>query len=179
VAELAGFGFDGIYLDWVEAHDDDRVIAAAIAAGVDPDAEMIGFIEKLGAAGRRIDPGFLVVAQNAIYLLDADPARYGAAIDALAVEDTWFHGWGDSDWEDPDGGDQRDRHEGDYATAARLEQIGKYRARGLPVFSIDYALDPGNAAEVYGAAAAQGFVPLVSRVALSRMTETPPPALGQ
>lgn len=179
VAELARFGFDGIYLDWVEAYDDERVIAAAEADGVDPEAEMIAFIERIGAAGRAVDPDFLVVAQNAIYLIDADPARYIAAIDALAVEDTWFHGWGDSDWDDPDGGDQRDRHDGDYATRARLEKIAEYRAAGLPVFSVDYALEPENVALVYREAPKHGMVPLVTRVALSRMTETPPPGLGQ
>lgn len=179
VAELARLGFDGIYLDWVEAYDDERVIAVARAQGVDPAAEMIAFVERLGASGRQVKPGFLVVAQNAIYLLDTAPSRYAAAIDALAVEDTWFHGWGDSDWDDPDGGDQTDRHEGDYATAARLDQIARYRARGLPVFSVDYALDPANAAHVYREAARLGLVPLVSRVALSQMTETPPPALGR
>jgi cysteinyl-tRNA synthetase len=179
VTELAEMGFDGIYLDWVEAYDDAAVIATARTEGVDPATEMIAFIERLGTAGRAIDAGFRVVAQNAHYLIDADPARYTAAIDALAVEDTWFHGWGDSDWDDPDGGDQRDRYDGDYATHARLAQITRYQEAGLPVFSIDYVLDPDNAAFVYDEATRHGLIPLVSRVALSRMTETPPPALAE
>ncbi len=179
VAELAAYGFDGIYLDWVEAYDDDLVRAAAARDGVSPEHEMIAFIERLGAAGRAVDPDFAVVPQNAPYLIDTDPARYLAAIDALAVEDTWFHGYGDSDWDDPDGGDKRDRHDGDYATANRLAQIGLYQQAGLPVFSVDYALDPQNVALVYREASEAGFVPLVTRVALSRMTETPPPALAQ
>jgi uncharacterized protein (TIGR01370 family) len=163
----------------VEAYDDAAVIATARTEGVDPATEMIAFIERLGTAGRAIDAGFRVVAQNAHYLIDADPARYTAAIDALAVEDTWFHGWGDSDWDDPDGGDQRDRYDGDYATHARLAQITRYQEAGLPVFSIDYVLDPDNAAFVYDEATRHGLIPLVSRVALSRMTETPPPALAE
>jgi len=179
VSELAHYGFDGIYLDWVEAYDDDAVRAAARRDGISPEMAMIEFVERLGAAGRAIDPGFVVVPQNAPYLIDAAPERYLAAIDALAVEDTWFHGLGDSDWDDPDGGDQRDRHDADYATVERLAQIRHYQAAGLPVFSVDYALKPANVAEVYRAAERAGLVPLVTRVALSRMTETPPPALNQ
>ncbi|MCA8933948.1 MAG: endo alpha-1,4 polygalactosaminidase [Rhodospirillaceae bacterium] len=179
VADLARLGFDGVYLDWVEAYDDEAVIAAAARAGVNAEAAMIGFIEQIGAAGRAVNPDFLVVAQNAHYLLDADPPRYLAAIDALAVEDTWFHGDGDADWDDPAGGDRRDRYEDDYSTAARLAQIARYRAAGLPVFSVDYALQPDNVALVYREAPRLGLVPLVTRVALSRLTETPPPWLGR
>ncbi len=178
VADLARLGFDGIYLDWVEAYDDEAVIAAADAAGLAAGAEMIAFVERLGAAGREVRPGFRVVAQNAIYLLDEAPGRYLRAIDALAVEDTWFHGYGDSDWDDPDGGDQRDRHDDDYSTDARLHQIAKYVEAGVPVFSIDYALEPDNVALVYDQAPRHSLVPLVSRVALSLLTETPPPGLA-
>ena len=177
VADLARLGFDGIYLDWVEAYDDDAVRAAARVARVSPEAEMIRFVERLGAAGRAVDRRFLVVAQNAPYLLDAAPIRYAAAIDGLAVEDTWFHGQGDRDWNDPRGGDRRDRHDGAYETAARLAQIAKFRARGLPVFSVDYAMKPANVALVYHEAPRHGLVPLVTRVALSRLTGTPPPWL--
>jgi cysteinyl-tRNA synthetase, unknown class len=177
VADLARFGFDGIYLDWVEAYDDDIIRARATEQAISPELAMIDFIERLGAAGREIDPGFLVVPQNAQYLIDAAPIRYAHAIDALAVEDTWFHGLGDSDWDDPDGGDQHDRHDGDYTTAARLAQVTRYRQAGLPVFSVDYAFRPDNVAMVYDQARRNGLVPLVSRVALSRITGTPPPGL--
>lgn len=177
VAELAKFGFDGIYVDWIEAYDDDAVRDVAKMAGVSPETAMIAFIEKLGAAGRAINPDFLVVAQNAIYLIDTDPERYTKAIDALAVEDTWFHGLGDSDWDDPDGGDQRDRYDEEYSTTARLDQISRYQDAGLPVFSVDYALKKNNAAKVYDSALGRGLIPLVTRVALSKLTETPPPSL--
>lgn len=177
VADLARLEFDGVYLDWIEAYDDDRVRAAAEKAGVSPEDAMISFVEKLGEAGRAINPDFLIVAQNAIYLIDADPDRYAKAIDALAVEDTWFHGWGDSDWDDPDGGDQRDRYEAEYSTSARLAQILRYQKAGLPVFSADYSLKKDNAAKVYSEAQNRGFIPLVTRVSLSKLTETPPPNL--
>lgn len=178
MAEMARLGFDGVFLDWIEAYDDDWVRAVAEKAGVSPEMAMISFIEDLGAAGRAINPDFLVVAQNAIYLIDSDPDRYAKAIDALAVEGTWFHGWGDSDWDDPDSGDQHDQHEAEYSTPARLAQILRYQNAGLPVFSADYALKEDNAALVYREAQSRGIVPLVTRVSLSKLTQTPPPNLG-
>lgn len=177
VADLARLGFDGVYLDWIESYDDDRVRAVAEKAGILPEAAMISFVEKLGEAGRAINPDFLIVAQNAIYLIDADPDRYTKAIDALAVEGTWFHGLGDSDWDDPDSGDMHDLHEAEYSTPARLAQILLYQNAGLPVFSADYALKEDNAAKVYSEARNRGIIPLVTRVSLSKLTETPPPIL--
>jgi len=93
------------------------------------------------------------------------------------LKDTWFHGWGDSDWDDPDGGDQHDRHDDEYSTNARLAQISLYQKAGLPIFSVDYALNKTNVATVYNEAMRHGFISLVTRVALSRLTETPPPGL--
>lgn len=58
---------------------------------------------------------------------------------------------------------------------ARLVQTDRYRAFGLPVFSVDYAIDPANVALVYQEAPRHGLVPLVTRVSLSRPTTTPPP----
>ncbi len=174
VAELARMGFDGIYLDWVEAYDDDAVIAAALAASVEPAVEMIAFVEELGAAGRAVTADFLVIPQNAPYLIDSDPDRYSAAIDALAVEDTWFHGAGDADWNDPQAGDLHDRHDGEWSTANRLQQYRQYLDRRLPVFSVDYCISTVNAAQVYQDARTAGMRPLVTRVSLSRLTETPP-----
>lgn len=174
VKTLARAGFDGIYLDWVEAYDDEHVEGAAAREHRDAAKEMIDFVAALRSAGRSVTPDLLVVAQNAPYLLDADPDRYAAVVDALAVEDTWFHGAGDASWDDPRAGDLHERHEGEWSTEARLEQYRKYSTRGLPVFSVDYCVKKRNAELVYRLARQAGLRPLVTRVSLSRMTPTPP-----
>jgi cysteinyl-tRNA synthetase len=175
VTELANFGFDGIYMDWVEAYDDDDVIARATTDGKDPAAEMMAFIENLGAAGKAVIGDFLVVPQNAPYLLDADSSRYAAAIDGVAFEDTWFHGEGDAGWDDPGAGDLRDRHsEPGWTTEDRLTQFQSYLDLGLSVFTCDYCISRSNACLVYREALKKGLRPLVTRVSLSRLTVTPP-----
>ena len=175
VPTLAHMGFDGLYLDWVEAYDDEFVMAAAETEGVEPAGAMIELIEELGRAGRKVIPDFLIIPQNAPYLIDRDPDRYARAISALAVEDTWFHGRGDAEWDDPEAGDLHDRHQDDFATPRRLAQYRKYQRRGLPVFSVDYCVSGKNAALVYQKARQAKLRPLVTRVSLSRLTETPPP----
>lgn len=174
VADLARMGFDGIYLDWVEAWDDDCVHARANEEGLDVGTEMITFVTELGNAGRAVRDEFLVVPQNAPFLIDVDPEGYAAAIDALAVEDTWFHGLGDTDWGEAGSGDQHDRHDGPWSTESRLAQYEAYLERDLPVFSVDYCVDEGNAATVYQAARASGLRPLVTQSPLSQLTDTPP-----
>lgn len=175
VANLARLGFDGVYLDWVEAYDDPAVRAAAEDAGVDPEAAMIDFVASIRAAGRGVTPDFLVVAQNAPYLIDVDPDRYAASIDAVAAEDTWFSGAGGVDWDDPGAGDVRNQYDEGSSTDARLAQYRKYLQRGLPVFTVDYCVRADNANFVYGQAVEHGLRPLVTRVSLSHMTQTPPP----
>jgi cysteinyl-tRNA synthetase len=91
IAEIARFGFDGVYLDWVEAYDDDALRAVAESEGVNEALEMIRFIEEIGAAGRAVRNDFLIVPQNGPYLIDTTTARYVNVIDALAVEDTRTH----------------------------------------------------------------------------------------
>jgi cysteinyl-tRNA synthetase len=174
ISQLAELGFDGVYLDWVEAYDDDHVRKVARKAKVNPELEMIRFIEEIGKVGKKTTPDFLVVPQNAPFLIDEAPNRYAKAIDALAVEDTWFHGAGDADWDDPNAGDLRSRYGGRWSTKSRLLQYRKYLKRGLPVLSVDYCIKPGNAAMVYREARKAGLRPLVTRVSLSRITETPP-----
>jgi|GEM_PF-2581854 len=174
IVELAKLGFDGVYLDWVEAYDDDTVRIVAEEENVNPEVEMIKFIEEIKQSGQTIISDFLVISQNAPYLIDTDKSRYLATIDALAVEDTWFHGAGDANWDDPDAGDLHQRHDGEWSTTNRLKQYKQYQRSGLPVFSVDYCISTQNAEQVYNDAAKEGLRPLVTRVSLSRLTVTPP-----
>lgn len=176
IDQIATFGFDGVYLDWVEAYDDDHVREYANTKGKNTENEMLSFIEGIKAKGKTVNSNFLVVAQNAPYLLDANPDLYATIIDALATEDTWFYGEGDSEWDDSEAGDLRggERHEGDYSTKNRIIQNEKYLDLGIPVFTVDYCLSARNAKSAYKKSRKHGFIPLVTQVSLSAITDTPP-----
>jgi len=175
IAGLARDGFDGVYLDWVEAYDDDSVREVAEEQGIDPEMAMLQFIEGIRQAGQAVIPDFVVVAQNAPYLLDEDPDFYVEVIDALAVEDTWFMGESDAEWDDVVGGDIPNDDTDEWSTGNLLEQYQGYLESGIPVFTVDYCLDPENADFVYREARQHGLRPLVTRVSLAHLTETPPP----
>ncbi len=174
-------GFDGIYLDWVEAYDDESVREFATNDGVnDPDEAMIEFIERLRAAGRAVTEDFLVIAQNAPYLIDYDiennTNRYESAIDAVSMEDTWYYGEGDADWDNANAGDLSgdERQQGDFSTENRLLKYADFQNRGLPVFTVDYCIADETTQIAYTESRNAGLKPLVTRVSLSRVTETPP-----
>ncbi len=176
IKKIADFGFDGVYLDWVEAYDDDHIRDYAAEQGINPENEMMAFIEKIRKKGKTVKSDFLIVSQNAPYLLDANPNYYSSIIDAIATEDTWFYGQGDAEWNSPLAGDLKggERHSYDYSTANRIAQNKKYLEYGIPVFTIDYCISPENSALVYSESRKNGFIPLVTRVSLSALTETPP-----
>jgi len=181
ISELAEMGFDGIYLDWVEAYDDESVREFATNDGInDPDEAMVEFIERLRAAGQAVTEDFLVIAQNAPYLIDYDiennTNRYENAIDAVSMEDTWYYGEGDADWDDANAGDLSgdERQQGDFSTENRLLKYADFQNRGLPVFTIDYCIADETTQIAYTESRNAGLKPLVSRVSLSRVTETPP-----
>ena len=96
-------------------------------------------------------------------------------IDGIGFEDTWFGGKANTPWGKPKGGDIANKYKDESSTGRRIEQYKKYLKAGRPVFTIDYCLKAENAKRVYEASRGAGFVPLVTQVALSRVTETPPP----
>lgn len=174
IQQIASLGFDGIYLDWVEGYDNKDIKAAAAKSGVIPEKEMLDFIEEMRKIAKKINPDFLIIQQNAPLLINYDSNRLVTLIDALAVEDTWFGGAGDAKWTDPLAGDIKNNQQDEYSTGNRLTQYKKYLTQNIPVFSVDYCIAVGNARLVYLEARKAGLIPLVTRVSLSRLTETPP-----
>lgn len=172
IDEVVADGFDGIYMDWVEAYADARVSAAAKVAGVDPATEMIRLIRDVRDYARARHPGFVVVQQNAAGLLDGHPELLDV-VDGIAQENTWFAGLADSPWDDANGADVP---ESSLLTAETLLSLDPFLAGGKKVFTVDYAVTHADA--VYDAASAHGYVPYCTRAALSQLTGTPPPALA-
>jgi endo-alpha-1,4-polygalactosaminidase (GH114 family) len=140
-------------------------VAAAEAQGIEPAMAMVGLIRQLGERAKEQDPDFLVVAQNAPELLEDVPA-YTDVIDGLGIEDLSFSGEANTEWDEPESGDiPTDPDDQDYLR----EMIGQYEAAGVPVFCIDYALEPESAAIARENAQAVGCVSFVSQTPLDRL----------
>ena len=162
-------GFDGIYLDWVEAYEDPDVIEAAQAAGLDPAEEMVALIREIRQYATTRIPEFLVVQQNAAALITDHPESLDV-VDAIVQEAVWFDGDATDDWDDPDGYDWENDED---LTNYYLDYLAQYSEAGVPVFVCEYAL--ARADEAYASSNAAGFIPYVTRRSLSRLTTTVPP----
>jgi len=187
ITQIVDFGFDGVYLDWVEGYSDENVLAIAEDEGIDARQEMIWWVEDIAEVGRSLDPDFLVIGQNAAELVAIDD--YATVIDAIAQEQIWFDGAADND---PPGDCPLPRTDADIETDEYVESLSEAcrhqyeefpestlhvsseeyllqlevaQNRGLPVLTVDYALDPENIAWIYETSRSLGFVPFVgSRV---------------
>jgi len=183
IEAIVAAGFDGVYLDWVEAYSDEFVNSMAIDAGLDARREMVSWVTDLADAARGLRPGFIVVAQNAAELADDDD--YLRAIDAIAQEQVWFDGGANND---PPGdcplpatddavesddyvrslSDKCRRQHDEFPESTLHVSSEEYLAsliyaqqRGEFIFTVDYALDPVNVARTHETSRALGFVSFV------------------
>jgi cysteinyl-tRNA synthetase len=162
-------GFDGIYLDWVEAFENDDVISEASSLGLDPAVEMINFIQEMRDYANQRNPDFLIVQQNAASLCDGHPELF-SKIDAIAQEAIWYDGDATDDWNDPLGYDSiNDLNLTNYY----LDYLVQYEAQNIPIFNCEYALN--HSSDAYTKSYNNGFIPYCSRRSLSQLTTTPPP----
>ncbi|MCK5852495.1 endo alpha-1,4 polygalactosaminidase [bacterium] len=169
IDEVIKDGFDGIYLDWVEAFEDANVIAAATSAGKDPAVEMIAFINEMRTYATNYNPDFIIIQQNAASLCSGHPELF-PAIDAIAQEGIWFEGKATDDWNKPDGYDIVNSSD---IVNYYLNYLNQYKTAGVPVFDCEYALH--HALEGYSNAYSKGYIPYCTRRSLGQLTTTPPP----
>ena len=183
VQEILKAGFDGIYMDWVEAFSDEDVRAKADEEGIDTALAMFNFIEKIRNFARfeslNANPGFLVIAQNASDLHQKNPVRYQNLMDAIALEAVWYDGDGGFDnWADTRGYNvlTNDLYPG--WTEEVLSHLRAIKGK-MPIFIVEYAQNlHGNnfASRVYNTLSPQhGFIPYCTRRSLSRLSKTPYP----
>ena len=130
-------GFDGVYLDWVEAYSDENVLAAAEEAGVNPIEETIRWVGDIARFTRLQNPGFIVIGQNAAKL--AERGEYLEIIDAIAQEQVWFDGGADND---PPG--DCPLPSTDAGTASRATTIMESNAFAMLVLLPETRLEQGN-----------------------------------
>jgi cysteinyl-tRNA synthetase len=194
--QILDAGFDGVYLDWIEAYSDENVIDIAEEYNLDPVEEIIWWVQDIGDYVKSRCAECVVIAQNAAELAEYDD--YLEAIDAIAQEQVWFDGGADNDppgdcpLPRTDDEVDTDAYRGSLSEPCRryfdsepdsplhvsteeyLHYLGIAQRKGIPIFTVDYALDPENIAWIYETSRTLGFVPFVSNRALDRYVEPVP-----
>jgi endo-alpha-1,4-polygalactosaminidase (GH114 family) len=154
---------------------------------------MIWWVGDIAEFGRDINPGFLVIAQNAAELLES--GEYVEIIDAIAQEQVWYDGGAE---DDPPGDCPLPRTEAEIDTETYRRSLSpgcrrqydeypestlhvssdeylfylqRAKTLGLPVFTVDYALDPENINWIYETSRGLGFIPFVGNRALDEFVE--------
>ena len=135
---IAASGFDGVYLDRAD------VFAELKAERPTAKGDMVGLVEKIADYARRLNPGFLVVLQNAEELMAHESVR--RAIDAIAKEDLLYgiNGEGLAN-------DSAD-------VTASLHYLKLAQKSGRPVLVVEYLSDRKVADEARRKLAAHGFI---------------------
>jgi len=195
LAQMVAAGFDGVYLDWVEAYSDENVLALAERDGVDARQEMVDWVRDIAHAVRERCAHCIVIAQNGAELAARDD--YRIAINGLAQEHVWFDGGPDNE---PPGDCPLPRREADVDADAYRESLPRAcrrlladpdstlhtsseevlraltaaQERGLTIFTVDYALEPENVLWVVETSRGLGFIPFAGSRALDRYV-TPVP----
>lgn len=149
--KIIAFGFDGVYLDRVDAYvyyqEQGRDTAAR---------EMVDFILDFTAYARKIKPGFGVFPQNAEELGILFP-EYLGAVNGIGVEDLYYGYPRDHEPSPPDW------------TAERENILDQWVAAGKLVLTIDYTGRPEQIADAYKRALEHGYVPYVTDRSLGRL----------
>lgn len=121
LAQIVWAGFDGVYLDRIDAHND------IVSRYPDAAEKMKRFVSDLAGTVRLRQPEFIVIAQNAEELL-VDPA-YRAVIDAVAKEDLLHGVYGTG------------RRNPEAMIAGSMENLRRMTADGKPIFAVEYLVD--------------------------------------
>lgn len=149
--KIIALGFDGVYLDRVDAYVYSQEHGRKTAA-----SEMVNFILDFTEYARREKPGFGVFPQNAEELGVMFP-DYMKAVTGVGVEDLYYGNPRDHEPSPPEW------------TAEREAILDQWVAAGKLVLTIDYTAKPDQIADAYTRALQHSYVPYVTDRSLGRL----------
>ncbi len=148
-------GYDGVYLDLVDAYWYYQVQGRETAA-----QEMVDFVLALTAYARSVRPGFAVFAQNGEELAVGHP-EYLAALTGVGREDLYYGYYND---DEPTPAEE---------TAWIEQHLDPFKNAGKLVLTIDYATTPAHIDDAYARSLAKGYIPFVTVRDLDQLTINP------
>jgi len=152
---LLDAGFDGAYLDLIDAYEYYAERGRATAA-----QEMVDFVAAIRAHARARDSGFRIFPQNAPELASLAPG-YLDSVDGIGQEDIYYGYEGDDLMTPP-------------AVTAEMEgHLDLFKDAGKLVLTVDYAAAPAHVDDAYAKSKAQGYAPFVTVRDLDQLTINP------
>ncbi len=145
---IQSLGFDGAYLDIIDAYEYYE------GKGIDDAAErMVNWVQRIADFTRETDPDFLIIPQNGEGLLEF--VEYRSVIDGIGIEDLFFI----------DAGTRRDQ----VSLNERLSYLNMLKNE-KPVLVVDYVLSVEEQMELHSLATSHGFIPYATVRDLDQLT---------
>jgi cysteinyl-tRNA synthetase len=153
VDKVMAAGFDGVYLDIIDAYEFWEPGGPSGLNRKTAEQEMVDFVKSIAAHARQARPDFLVFVQNAEEL--GRHADYVQAVSGIGREDTWYDG---------------DRANKASDVREVLGGLDRFKKAGKLVLCIDYVTKARTIDDFYAKAEAKGYVPYASDRDLDRLT---------
>lgn len=153
--EIIALGFDGVYLDIVDAYEYYEDKGHENAA-----EEMVEFVSDMARYARRKSPGFGVFPQNAEELGILFP-EYLKTVDGIGIEDLFY------------GNPLPGRVSPEEWTEERINNLLQWRDAGKLVLTVDYAVGDQQIKDAYRRSRSYGFVPYATIVSLGTLRTNP------
>lgn len=149
--QILSLGFDGIYLDIVDAYQYYEERGHETAA-----EEMVALVKELADYSRKIKPGFGVFPQNAEELGIRFP-EYMSLADGIGVEDLFY------------GNPKPGSASPEEWSQERITILKKWRDEGKLVLTTDYAVGDEQIHDAYRRSKSYGFVPYATDISLGTL----------
>ncbi len=151
VDRVLAAGYDGIYLDIVDAYQYWEPREPDVPA----EAEMVAFVKDIASYARvtHNQPGFQVFVQNAEEL--SRHSDYVHTVSGIGKEDLFYYG---------------NRCQPADEVRWSVKQLDRFKEAGKPVLVIDYVTERAKIDAFYRMAHSHGYVPYATRRALNVLT---------
>ncbi len=148
VDRLIAAGFDGAYLDIVDAYEFFGPGGTSGLNRVSAAIDMVNFVRHIAQYARAKSPNFLIIPQNGSGILDASGLEdsYLEVINGIGAEDTFYYG-------------SKDNNNALNEQTDTIAKLDRFVAKGKLVLAVDYLTDTAKVDDFYTRAKAKSYVP--------------------
>jgi cysteinyl-tRNA synthetase, unknown class len=155
VDKVLAAGYDGVFLDIVDAYEYWQPGGSSAPDYPDAEAEMVDFVKSIATYARvtQTHPNFRVIVQNAEEL--SRHPDYVQAVSGIGKEDLFYNG---------------NRRQPADEVRWSVRQLDRFKEAGKPVLVTDYVTRRARIDAFYGKALLHGYVPYATRRDLDALT---------